>query len=46
MLETKIWRTAVPGEPRQKSFETSISMEKKLDIVVHTCHPAMEGSIK
>jgi hypothetical protein len=32
----------VPGQPRQKSYPDSI-LTKKLDMVVHACHPTYSG---
>jgi hypothetical protein len=44
---TEMGRIAVPGHPRQKSFKTSFSVDKKKLDVVHT-HVILEmkGSLK
>jgi hypothetical protein len=34
------------GQPKQKVQETPISINKKVDIVVHACHPSYIGSLK
>jgi hypothetical protein len=41
MWEVEIWKITVPGQPRPKiSFQDPISMEKKLEVVAHSCHPS------
>jgi hypothetical protein len=44
---TEMGRIAVPGHPRQKSFKTSFSVDKKkTGCGAHTCHPRNEGKLK
>jgi hypothetical protein len=36
----------VPGWTKQKNLQDLISTEKKLGVVVHTCHPSNGGKHK
>jgi hypothetical protein len=42
--EAEIRRIVIQGQPRQKVSETP-SLQKMLNVVVHTCHPIYAGSI-
>jgi hypothetical protein len=46
MREAEIGRIELSGQIRQESFQDSISMEKKLGVVVPACHPSDGGSLK
>jgi hypothetical protein len=47
MQEAETGRIMVPGQPRGKKIlqETPISAEKKLDVMVCTCHPSNGGKL-
>jgi hypothetical protein len=42
--KAEIRRIVVPGQPGQKSLSDPISKEKKLSMVVDSCHSVMLGS--
>jgi hypothetical protein len=42
--KAEIWRILVPGQPRQKSLQDTLSMEK-MGVVLSTYHPRYSRSI-
>jgi hypothetical protein len=44
--EAEMGRIKIPGQPRQKSLQDPISMEKKLGVVVCSCHPSDNGKLR
>jgi hypothetical protein len=40
MQESEIWKIIVSGQPGQKKFARPHLSGKRLDVVLHTCHPS------